>query len=228
LVSTCNSDGKPEAVLEFHYPSGHPINKLVRHIRPEGTKLFFALTVYPAKSINIPIGLHPTFSVGPTHSIHFKPGKFSFGLTFPGMLEPSSILASNHKFLNLEKVQTLKGETIDISKFPLSLNTENLVQLCGIDGHFEFVNSYLGYTVKLSWNKDHFPSALLWLSNRGRPAFPWNGEFEAIGIEPVCSAFDLGEVVSTSSNPINKENIGTSIHFKENSPWTTEYSIEII
>ena len=49
-----------------------------------------------------------------------------------------------------------------------------------------------GYRVRLTWQKEHFPSLLLWISNRGRKMPPWNGRHLALGMEPICSPFGLG------------------------------------
>ncbi len=73
-----------------------------------------------------------------------------------------------------------------------------------------------------------FPSCLLWLSNRGRTAYPWNGRHLAIGIEPVCAPFDLG--VQHANNP--KSPLLTAQHrivhrFRAGMPLDTLYSVTL-
>jgi len=64
------------------------------------------------------------------------------------------------------------------------------------------------------------------MSNRGRPHFPWNGTFTALGVEPVCTAFDLG-FASIHENPLSKNGVKTAMEFHKNHVWTTEYSIKV-
>ena len=73
------------------------------------------------------------------------------------------------------------------SRLPFAEDTEELLQLNGVAGRCALANREEGYRVRLSWQKEHFPSLLLWFSNRGRKMEPWNGRHVAIGIEPICS-----------------------------------------
>ncbi|MCB8828816.1 hypothetical protein LJD47_27785, partial [Escherichia coli] len=77
------------------------------------------------------------------------------------------------------------------------------------------------------WQKEHFPSVLLWYSNRGRRAYPWNGNHLALGVEPVCAAFDLGPGISAASNPINRAGTATSITFHPDDAFITRYRISV-
>jgi len=219
-----------EIVIECVYPSSHSIERLVRTIRPDPSSpsISLELEVIPRNDCKLPIGLHPTFKLEDTPGTTIlKPGNFQFGMTFAGNLEPSSITKPSTTFKSLDQVPLNDGSTLDFSKLPISeqLKTENLLQLCGIDGHFTIEYTKQKFTVQMDWDATHYPSVLLWLSNRGRPAYPWNDRWVGVGIEPVCAAFDLGTHVSQSSNPINQRGVNTVIEFKKGTSWKTKYKL---
>ncbi|MFY8031393.1 MAG: hypothetical protein ACOVO5_06140, partial [Devosia sp.] len=105
--------------------------------------------------------------------------------------------------------------------------TEELVQLLDMPGRAALWNSAEGYRVRLSWNPEHYPSALLWFSNRGRTFAPWNGRHLALGLEPICAAFDLGQQVSAAENPISRRGIATARSFRAGENFITKYRIEV-
>jgi hypothetical protein len=41
----------------------------------------------------------------------------------------------------------------------------------------------------------------------------------------VCSAFEMGTVVSSRENPISERGVKTAVRFKEGETWKVEYSI---
>ncbi|WP_455854068.1 hypothetical protein [Ensifer canadensis] len=79
----------------------------------------------------------------------------------------------------------------------------------------------------LNGRKSIFPSLLLWYSNRGRKAYPWDGKHLALGVEPVCSAFDLGPAVSSADNPLASPAAPTSLPFDSDQPFVTRYRISV-
>jgi hypothetical protein len=109
---------------------------------------------------------------------------------------------------------------------PLATDAEELLQIEGLDGTAALANHADGYRVKLSWQKEHFPSLLLWYSNRGRKAAPWNGRHVAIGIEPICSPFGLGLATALADNPIAQSGIATALEFSAEKPFVSRYRIE--
>ena len=85
-----------------------------------------------------------------------------------------------------------------------------------------------GYAVDLSWDIATFPQCLLWLSNRGRKAYPWCGRFCAIGIEPVAASFDLGVTHSANRHaPFARSGTATQTPLSAREPFTTSYSIAV-
>jgi hypothetical protein len=223
---------KSEMTVVIEYPENHPIRRLERTIRPSPGEraVRFDLAVEVRDNVSIPIGLHPTFRLPPEPgSIRLEPGAFSFGLTYPGDFEPgATLLKPDALFDSLEKVETRKLERIDLSRLPFEGDSESLVQLCGMDGRFDIVNEKEKTRIRIQWVPEHFPSCAIWVSNRGRKFAPWNGRNLAVGIEPVCSAFEMGTVVSKNANPISESGIKTCVSFKAGEVWRTQYSIAAI
>lgn len=142
-------------------------------------------------------------------------------------MEPGAALfTGNTTFADLTSVPARAGGLVDASRLPLAAETEELLQIDGLDGTASLANHSEGYRVKLSWQKEHFPSLLLWYSNRGRKAEPWNGRHVAIGIEPICSPFGLGPVTALADNPIARSGIATALEFSPDRPFVTRYRIE--
>ena len=94
-----------------------------------------------------------------------------------------------------------------------------------VDGRFVIDLPGEDSRVSLSWNREHFPSVLLWLSNRGLRKPPWNGEHVALGIEPICSAFGLGLDAVRNENPLSQSGVDTVIEFDPAAPFRTTYRI---
>jgi hypothetical protein len=78
----------------------------------------------------------------------------------------------------------------------------------------------------LNWQKEHFPSLLLWISNRGRPMPPWSSRHLALGMEPICSPFGLGPATALADNPIARSGTPTARSFKAGETFVTHYRIE--
>ena len=124
-------------------------------------------------------------------------------------------------------IALVDGTTLNPSALPLSQNTEDLLQLLDVRGHAELRNLREDYRVQLDWNADHFPDLLLWFSNYGRKHSPWNGRHLALGVEPVCSAFDLGSQISSSPNPINAHGSRTAHVFHGGEIFETRYRVTL-
>lgn len=211
------------------YPDTHPIKALHRSVRPDPatSALDITLTVEARRPCRLPIGLHPTFRLPRTVTVDLIPPPFREGRVFPLPVEPSSLLLPDATFQSLDAIPTLSGTPLSLTKLPLQTKNEELVQLCGVTGDFVLRYPAEGFQVRLSWNTDHFPSVLLWISNQGRTEGPWNGRHLALGIEPMCSAFDLGPAVSTAANPIATGGTATAMAFTPETPFTTRYRIAV-
>jgi hypothetical protein len=223
------SDDSPGALSLFiEYPQAHPIASLDRRITPDptGPAVDIELTVHPRRDCRLPIGVHPTFRLPAT------PGSFEIELdagtdvaTFPGDLDASAIFEPG-RFAPAAAIPLKRGGTRDIRRVPFDEQTEELVQVLRGSG-VTLGNHVERYAINLAWSADEFPSFLLWFSNRGRQLDPWRGRHLALGVEPVCSAFDLGTAISSSPNPLNARGIRTAQDFVAGKSWTARYRIAV-
>lgn len=216
-------------VLTLDYPTDSPVRRVHRSVTPspDAAAVELTLGIEIRQDCRLPLGLHPTFRL-PTDArrARIEPGDFREGRTYPGTVEPAApLFAIDQGFASLEAVPLRTGGSFDASRVPLPLDTEELLQLNGID-HVALANEAEGYRVKLNWNGDHFPSLLLWMSNRGRRAEPWNGRHVALGIEPICSPFGLGPASARAANPMALSGTPTARDFKAGEVFTTRYRIE--
>ena len=210
------------------YPDNHPIRELRRSVRPDPAcaALDITLTVSARRACRLPIGLH-TLRLPEAGTVDLVPPDFREGRVFPVPFEPTSLLKPGAVFRSLGSVPTLTGGSLSLTRLPFAGRNEELVQLCSVSGDFVLRYSGEGFQVRLSWDSEHFPSVLLWLSNRGRTEAPWNSRHLALGIEPVCSAFDLGPALSGGANPIATSGTATARDFAPESDFTTRYRIAV-
>jgi len=233
------SQSDTELRLFLDYDTSHPVRRVERRIwvDPESPRVFFELKITSRNAVDLPVALHPTFSIPDRlGDLEIVSCDFRCGITFPGRLEASSMLAEGAEFDRLSAVPMRDGSLRDLTRLPLSACTEELLQLIVRDPSTEsttvsFVLKYLteGYAAELSWNARDFPSVLLWLSNKGRPSFPWNSQNLALGVEPLRGCFDLGTRVSARPNNPLRERFGieTTLAMPAQSEFTTQYSIRV-
>lgn len=222
-----------KASFKIKYPEEDLIEYLIRTIEVNNSEPSIVkckLIVKVKTDCSLPIGLHPMIKVpSEKNKLKILPGKFDFGLTYPGILLKGKTLgAINKKFTSIENVPSITGEEIDISTPPFDGNYEDLFQLCGIDGSMQILNYLDNYSFKMIWNPQHFTSVLMWLSNKGREEYPWNSNHVTFGLEPITSTFGLSTDLSLNSkNPINSKGVKTSLDFKKNIEWETNYSFTL-
>ena len=215
--------------LTCDYPDTHPIRRLTRTIAadPQAPALDITLTVEARRPCRLPIGLHPTLRLPTSGQVRLNPPTFREGRVFPLDVEPGQgLLKPGATFHTLASVPCRDDTSLSLAHLPLAENTEELVQLCGVTGGFRLHHSD-GWYVTLDWDTQHFPSLLLWISNRGRAYAPWNSRHVALGVEPVNAAFDLGPAVSTAPNPISAAGTATARTFHPDQPFTTLYRIGV-
>lgn len=216
--------------LALDYPRASPVVRVERTITPDplASAIDIEFRIFVRRACRLPIGLHPVFRLPfETGAATLELDGFDEGRTYPHDVEPGAALfARNKTFFELTSVPVHAGDTMDASRLPLAAATEELLQIEGVDGIAALVNHEDGYRVQLSWQKEHFPSLLLWYSNRGRKAAPWNGRHVAIGIEPICSPFGLGPATALADNPIARSGVATALEFSPEKPFVTRYRIE--
>ena len=216
--------------LSIDYPAAGPVRRLERTITPDpaAPAVDITLTIQAREACRLPFGLHPTLRLPlAAGGARIESGRFEHGLTYPGTVEPSApLFAVDRRFTSLGAVPARAGGEIDASRVPLAPDTEELLQLNGIDGTAALANEAEGYRVRVSWQREHFPSLLLWFSNRGRKMAPWNSRHVALGMEPICSPFGLGPATALADNPITRSGTPTARSFAAGEIFTTRYRIE--
>jgi hypothetical protein len=216
-----------EVELSCRYPANDDIEELVRRITPvpDRAAVDLELVVNARRRTRLPVGLHFTFCKPRTQAI-LRPGAFREAWTSPGPpYDEIQAFAPNRRFQDLRSVPANSGGHIDATVFPLLVPAEDLIQLIGIDGQFAIDLPGDESRVSLAWNREHFPSVMLWMSNRGLRKAPWNGEHVALGIEPICSAFGLGLDATRNNNPLARTGTNTVIEFDPARPFRTTYRI---
>lgn len=218
-------------VLACPYPDDHPVRLVRRSIAPDpyAPAVDITLEIAVRRPCRLPVGVHPTFRLPPrTGSVAIELAEYRSIYTFPGDLEPGSALFTpGVQFANLAEAPVRQGGTVDVSALPLVVDFEDLVQVAGLGGEVALHYRDEGFRARLSWDPQHFPSALIWMSNRGRRAWPWSGRHLAIGIEPVASAFDLGPAIATGNNPVARSGIATALALAPELPFRTTYRIAV-
>ena len=66
-------------------------------------------------------------------------------------------------------------------------------------------------------------TTVLWMENRGRHGFPWNGRNNCLGLEDVTAYFADGLLTSTQSNTLSQAGVPTSITLTASAPTTVNY-----
>lgn len=215
--------------LGLDYPVTSPVRRVERTVTPDpnGPAVDLMFRIHVRDACRLPLGLHPVFMLpAAPHTARLEPGRFDHGRTYPGVVEPSApFFAIDQRFSDLSSVPLQNGGSVDASRLPFAEDVEDLLQLNGIDGSCALTNPSGGYRVRLAWQREHFPSLLLWFSNRGRKMPPWNGRHLAIGIEPVCSPFGLGPATATADNPVARSGTPTARQFNAGETFTTRYRI---
>jgi hypothetical protein len=79
---------------------------------------------------------------------------------------------------------------------------------------------YLWFALK---NPALLPQTVLWMSNGGRHASPWNGRNRCLGIEDGCAYFGEGLTMSARRNELNAEGIATALRLRADRPTAIHY-----
>lgn len=226
---TANSEN--ELYAEIEYPKTSAIKSLQRRIVGTYNKaeLVFELTITTRRDCEIPIGLHPCFALPEMPgAMRLDPGAYSGVWTHPlDEHQPLSLFAEDRHFNDLARLTDRYGRPVDATALPFKRQSENLLLLTDVQGKLVLDNLEQKYRTVLEWDRDIFPSLMLWISNRGRSERPWLNRHLALGAEPVRAAFDLGAGISAASNPLNQAHVPTAWGFCAGESLTTRYSITV-
>ncbi|CAN0627122.1 conserved protein of unknown function [Burkholderia multivorans] len=221
-----------EIEIALDYPEGSPIRRLTRIVRadPSRAALDVVLRIEARAAARRPAGLHPNLALPAlAGAFRVEPGAFRFGIVHPGGPEPGvSRALAGATFDALDRVPLADGGTGAFDRLPLADATEEIVQLCGIDGTVTLTDDDARTRYRLTWDAAALPSLLLWISNRGRTHSPWNGRNLCLGVEPVASAFELGCRPSLAANPINAREVPTAISLNPDQPVEIAYRFEVM
>jgi len=216
--------------IGIDYPEDHVVSRLKRRISLDGDlQIKIDLHIEMRRDAALPIGLHPIFAL-PVHSgaAHLSIPSLQSVRSFPVPVDEVSQCMPDETADTLTQIRTKDGAMLDVTRLPLALQTEEFLAVSLTDGDVRLSDIQNGYAVSLSWDIDTFPRCLLWLSNRGRTAYPWCSRFCAIGIEPVAAAFDLGVAHSANRHaPFARSGTATQTPLSASEPFTTSYSIAV-
>lgn len=225
------ASGDNELCAEIDYPETSAIKCLQRRVitSPGKAELVFELTITARRECEIPIGLHPCFALPETsEAMRLDAGLHSGVWTHPlDENQPLSRFAEDHNFNDLARLRDRGGNPVDATALPFKVQSENLLLLTGVQGRLTLDNLEQKYRTVLEWDREIFPSLMLWISNRGRSGRPWLNRHLALGAEPVRAAFDLGAGISATSNPLNQAHVPTAWRFSAGESLTTQYSISV-
>lgn len=208
------------------YPQADTVDHLTRRVRGVSgrTAVEIDLGIHMRRKAQMPIGLHPVFRL-PVEmgQARLCPGIYDQVFCYPGDTGGTPAFSNTTPF----RFEDLTELGFDPMALPYPEPSETLVLLSGTGGTVSLENHAENYRVTLDWDAEVFPSLMLWISNGGRGAPPWNGRHWALGVEPVCSAFDLGRLISTADNPLSKAGVRTSRMLTPDHPFNTRYSISV-
>ena len=204
------------------YEAHSVVRRLERTItaREGAPALDFTLKIFARHKAPISCGLHPNFRLPETPGRLELNVDFAFGLTHPGRTVSPEV----QEFASLTAVPK-DGGHVDMSHVPLSPRTDYNVQLCGVTS--PLTGKYLdeGAGFELDWDRSLLPTLMFWHTDGGITGEPWNGQFRALGCEPLAAAFDLHTDVSTGENPINRRGVKTWVDIDPAQPLEIRHSV---
>lgn len=220
-------EGEAEFVLEL--PEAEPIAQISRTVTCEPGRVVIDDQLIPRRDARLPLGLHPMVRLPEVEAgaVVLPPGCRSLA-TYPVPVDASSILTQDVTFHDLRRAPLRAGGSIDLSRLPLAVGTEELVQLCDVESPSVVVeNRAEGYRLAIAWDPS-LRHCLLWISNRGRSFEPWNSRNLCLGVEPVTSAFDLGTAISAGRNPMAADGMATAVELTAGRPYRLSHSFSLV
>ena len=222
------SAGPRSLLASFAPDANFPIARIERRISvADGDPtITFDARVSARASCELPWGIHPVLRLPE------QPGGFEIGfggenvtaLTYPGVFEEGSRIAHGRVCSGIDAVPMLDGTERSFSSLPLPFDAEENLLVTGHKGIARLTNRVERYRVIIEWDPSVFPSVLLWISIRGRKHAPWSGRFVGLGVEPVCSPFDLGYAHAINpDSPMRAQGVATATRFSPGRDLETRY-----
>jgi hypothetical protein len=223
------ADGPGGITATVEPDASSPLARLVRRIRGISgrARVEFDLEITARRAHRTTLGLHPILALPPAPAAIEV--DFAWGRVWPGRLHPAGRPLPDTTFTSLAEVPAVRepGGHVDLSRVPSPHPTEEVVQLVGARSPFTLRRDD-GVRVVVEWDDATFDSLLLWSSDRGIDAPPWNGRYRGLGVEPVISAFDLPPGTSLAGNPLSAAGARTSIELHPHRPVRTWHAIEVL
>ena len=162
---------------------------------------------------------------------------FVYGQVFPEPVETEatqgrSILQPGAEFASLDSVPLVTGGTTDLSHYPARRGYEDIAMV--------IADPNLG----IGWTAVSFPDegyvwfalkdpkvlagTVMWISNGGRDAPPWNGRHvNVMGLEEVTAYFHSGLAESAEEKPFTKKGFRTRVDLTGGTPLVVNYIMGI-
>jgi len=213
-----------------------PANVVRQYFLRDGEDVVYDRTTVIGLSGAQTVGHHAVLRVPPAHaSLLISTSPQLFGMTYPKQMDDANgsavqSLAIGAQFESLLQVPLAANgsDTTDLTIYPTDRESTDLLQLAvaadeGQPAWTAAVNIKEGYLWFALRDVALLPSTLIWIENRGRKASPWNGRSCILGLEDVCSYFDLGSKVSAETNAFSSRSINTIHEFKPDAPLVVSY-----
>jgi hypothetical protein len=203
--------------------SGAHIEKILS-IR-EGQHAVYSEHLISGLSGDFNYGNHPILDLSglPEGAGRVTTSKMRWCSVFPGAFSnpadgETQALKPGATFTDMREVELATGGFTDLTRYPQRPGNDDLVMMVNAETTPEqpfawsavVLDGYVWFSLK---NPVDFPATLLWMSNGGRSAPPWNGRhLGRIGVEEVCSYFSNGVAISRG-NPLAAQGIPGTRHF---------------
>lgn len=214
-----------EIQIAIDYPDQGPIECLQRtvRVRPNEAAIDVELTIHARQDAQVPLALHPTFKV-PVSGVHITSAQAARVHTYPVPTEAGvSRLVPNTTGPSLDAMPITGGALQSYTALPLPYATEELMQMEQCQTPFVLHYPQDKVDVQLRWDTSVLPDALIWISNAGRSHAPWSSRHYALGVEPMSGFFDLGRVVTPTSEHPLAANKGVAL--QAHMPLVVSYSL---
>ena len=225
------SQVSPEQVdATIIYPDDSPIASLRRSVsgRHAQNAIDITLEITARENVSLPLGLHPVFKLPEEPgAARLLIGDFNEIWVYPGDTGGDSIFSFSDPVTSFDELALRVCEGWDPLALPYPCASESILLLSDTHGSVTLENRAESYRCTLNWDANALPSLMLWISNNGRSAAPWNGRHRALGIEPVCAPFDFGSRTATVQTPLNMAGVPTSVRLTRHRPWRTTYRVAV-
>jgi hypothetical protein len=196
----------------------------------DGQNAIYCQHVLEGYSAAVPLGHHATLALPETPgAMRIATSAFKLGMTNPTQFGDPTIghyqsLATGEKFTRLDKVPlAFKSPAYgDCSALPQRTGYTDLLGLWAKDNlKVAWTTAtvqeagYMWFSLK---DPAVLPATLMWIANRGRHSYPWNGRNRCVGLEDVCAYFAEGAAASVAPNQLSAMGIPTTVRLSKARP----------